>query len=364
MPGTPYFTALIDTYNRERFIAEAIDSVLQQDFPPSEMEILVVDDGSTDGTAEVVRRFGERVRYIPKTNAGQASALNLGFEESRGEIIALLDGDDLWLPRKLRRMAQEFAKHPEVGLVYHPCNYFSANEGTWSEETSFVALSGFLPEMENAMIRFAGMTTSAIALRRSLARELMPIPERIRLFADSYLISAAIFAAPAAGVEEPLTCYRLHGGNLTSFSEHDPARTRQSEACFRAAMEETRSWLERHGFDPRQGAADVLLRRMELELLKLGFTLKEPGRREFFAYLLKRHRLFSPLWPPGYKVFHLLTASGGFLLGHEGFHRARKAYRDSSSLLRLREMLLPAKKNAARRAGRTETTETSPMANR
>jgi hypothetical protein len=364
MPGAPYITALIDTYNRERFIAEAIESVLQQDFPALEMEILVVDDGSTDATAEVARRYRERVRYIPKANGGQASALNLGFEQSRGEIIAFLDADDVWMPRKLRCLAEEFAKHPEAGLVYHPCRYFTADKEAWGEETSFTAFSGHLPERPEVMIQLSGMTTSAVALRRSTARELMPIPERIRVFADSYLMATAIFAAPVVGLDEPLTGYRVHGGNLTSFSEPDPVRTRQSEASFRAALEETQGWLERHGFDPRQGAADALLRRMELELLKLGFLLKEPGRREFFSYLLKRHRLFSELWPPRYKVFHLVTAAGGFLLGYKGFHLARKAYRDSSSLLRLRETLLPSQKVETKPADRARTTEPTPMANR
>jgi len=120
MAGRPQITALIDTYNQERFIAEAIESVLAQDFPASEMEILVVDDGSTDSTPEIVRHFADRVRYIRKENGGQASALNLGFVEARGEIVAMLDGDDVWLPNKISRVAAEFAEDPDVFVVCHP----------------------------------------------------------------------------------------------------------------------------------------------------------------------------------------------------------------------------------------------------
>lgn len=102
-------SVLIDTYNHERFIEKAIVSVLEQDFPAADRDIIVVDDGSTDRTSEIVRRFEPRVRYIRKENGGQASAFNAGIPECRGEIIAFLDGDDYWLPGKLSRVAEVLA---------------------------------------------------------------------------------------------------------------------------------------------------------------------------------------------------------------------------------------------------------------
>src|ERR1700726_5064835 len=92
----PKVTVLIDTYNHERFLERAITSVMEQDFPAAEVEILVVDDGSTDSTAAIAQRFAPRVQYIRKENGGQASAFNLGIPQARGEIIAFLDGDDWW----------------------------------------------------------------------------------------------------------------------------------------------------------------------------------------------------------------------------------------------------------------------------
>src|SRR5579872_4503241 len=100
----PNVTVLIDTYNHERFIEETLVSVVEQDFPASETEILVVDDGSTDRTPEIVRKFEPRVRLLRKSNGGQASAFNAGIPEAKGEIIAFLDGDDWWAPGKLRRV--------------------------------------------------------------------------------------------------------------------------------------------------------------------------------------------------------------------------------------------------------------------
>src|SRR6185312_2967593 len=98
----PRISVLIDTYNHERFIDKAILSVLDQDMSLSEVEILVVDDGSTDRTPEIVSTYQPQVRLIQKSNGGQASAFNFAIPQCQGEFIAFLDGDDWWAPKKLR----------------------------------------------------------------------------------------------------------------------------------------------------------------------------------------------------------------------------------------------------------------------
>src|ERR1700693_1830525 len=113
----PRVSVLIDTYNHERFIERAITSVLDQAMPLDDVEILVVDDGSTDRTPELVRRFEPRVRLIRKPNGGQASAFNAGIPECRGEIVAFLDGDDWWAPQKLRRILEAMEQDPEAGII-------------------------------------------------------------------------------------------------------------------------------------------------------------------------------------------------------------------------------------------------------
>src|SRR3970040_1834251 len=115
----PHVTALIDTFNHERFIAQAIESVLAQDFPSSEMEIVVVDDGSTDSTGTIVQNYAPRARYLRKANGGQASEFNAGVREASGEIVAFLDGDDWWVKEKLRVVVETFEKNPNVGAVGH-----------------------------------------------------------------------------------------------------------------------------------------------------------------------------------------------------------------------------------------------------
>src|SRR5579864_5798208 len=105
----PFVSVLIDTYNHERFIEQAIVSVLEQDFPASEREIFVVDDGSTDATPAIVSKFEPQVRLLRKANGGQASAFNAGIPECKGEIIAFLDGDDWWASGKLKKVASAFS---------------------------------------------------------------------------------------------------------------------------------------------------------------------------------------------------------------------------------------------------------------
>src|SRR5579863_3945098 len=114
---TPLVSVLIDTYNHERFIEEAIQSVLSQDFPASEREIVVVDDGSTDRTPEILAKYASQIRVLRKTNGGQASAFNHGIPECRGELVAFLDGDDWWAPNKLSLVAEAFQANPGVGLI-------------------------------------------------------------------------------------------------------------------------------------------------------------------------------------------------------------------------------------------------------
>src|SRR5260370_28205066 len=115
----PLVTVLITTYNYGRFIEEAIESVLSQDYAPDRRELVIVDDGSTDDTAERVRKYGSKVRYFHQPNGGQASALNLGFAKARGEIVALLDADHLFVPSTPTRIVQAFQQNAAIRIVYH-----------------------------------------------------------------------------------------------------------------------------------------------------------------------------------------------------------------------------------------------------
>jgi glycosyltransferase involved in cell wall biosynthesis len=341
MSRTPYVTALIDTYNHERFIAEAIESVLAQDFPASEMEILVVDDGSTDATPEIVRRYADRVRYIRKENGGQASALNLGFAEARGEIVAMLDGDDVWLPQKVRRVVEEFQQHAEAGMVYHPYQFWLMEEGRSEDDRSFTPLSGYLPERPENMLILGGLGTHSMAMRRSHALELLPIPEACVVFADAYLICTAIFEAPVVALKECLTRYRHHEDNLTAFTSKDPGRLRRMIECSSAATRGAQEWYERRGGNPNHEAWRVMVERRELLVRFAGYPETPPGRVEFFRYLMDVLRLYRPVWSPRYCWYRRALAVACLPFGYAGYSAFQQWYARNPVSQAIRKWLFP-----------------------
>ena len=338
----PRVTALIDTFNQGRFIEEAIESVRAQDFPADEMEILIVDDGSTDDTAERVRTIGPRVRYVRKENGGQASALNLGFKLAQGEIVAMLDADDVWLPAKLRHVCEAFEKNPEAGLVYHPCQWWDIRTGRCEDDRSFTAISGYVPDSLADLLRFGGTGTWGMSLRKHVARKLLPIPETLIILADAYLLYTAIFAAPVAAIPKCLTRYRIHGENFFTFDGTDRQRARRRSACSLAAAEGARDWLLRNGYDTRQARVAAFLEREFLVADMVRFMGEPPGRREFFRYLWAFQRVHRPLWSAPYAAYRRALAAAGFLLGYETFQRWQDAYRASSASQKLRGALFPA----------------------
>jgi len=123
-------SVVVTAYNHERFIGETIRSLLAQTYPPS--EVIVVNDGSTDGTAAAVRAFGDRVRLIDQANAGVAGARNAGVRAASGELVAFIDGDDLWDAHKLAIQVEAFNQFPNTGLIVADVDHFSDAEVLWS----------------------------------------------------------------------------------------------------------------------------------------------------------------------------------------------------------------------------------------
>src|SRR5687768_9931393 len=117
--ATPKVSVVIPVYNRAKYVGETIESVLSQTY--QDFELIVVDDGSTDGSRKVLESFGNRVTVLEhpnRENRGQSAAINRGLAAARGEFVGMLDSDDLWLPRKLELQVGFLDKHPEIGLVY------------------------------------------------------------------------------------------------------------------------------------------------------------------------------------------------------------------------------------------------------
>lgn len=115
-PDLPLVSVIMASYNTAAYVAEAIESVLAQDYPNK--ELIVVDDGSTDGSVDVIRRFGNRVRLLQQENRGPAAARNAGIAAAKGRYIAFHDSDDLWLPGRMTAQVAYLEANPDVALVY------------------------------------------------------------------------------------------------------------------------------------------------------------------------------------------------------------------------------------------------------
>src|SRR5258707_583014 len=206
----PTVTVLITAYNYGQFIEETIDSVLSQEYPLDKIQVLVVDDGSTDDTAERIKKYGSRIEYFHKPNGGQASALNFGFAKARGEIVALLDADDLFLPSKLARIADAFQQDPALGMVYHRLREWHTQTGE-RRDWPFPPVSGDVHKVPDQFLSYAPQPTSAISFRRTSLGSLLPIPEDIQMLADCFLVALIPILSPILAIPEFLALYRIHG---------------------------------------------------------------------------------------------------------------------------------------------------------
>ena len=126
MKNSPIVSVIIPVYNCDRYLAEAIESVLAQTYQP--LEIIVVDDGSTDDSAAVAKRFGSLVRYYYQAQSGAAAARNYGLEVAQGSFLAFLDADDFWVKDKLTRQMQVLESEPDVEMVFGHVQQFHSPE--------------------------------------------------------------------------------------------------------------------------------------------------------------------------------------------------------------------------------------------
>lgn len=206
-------SVVIPTYNYGRFIGEAIESVLAQSFPV--FEIIVVDDGSNDDTEQVAARFGERVKYIKQKNGGVSQARNNGARQSTGDLIAFLDADDVWLPKKIEKQVAKFSENSEVGLVHCSMREYDTATGAticfYAEgEEGWVADDLLLFEKPTVNVSGSSVMVSRKAFEAvggfDARKEMHPSED----WEFCYRV-ARIFKV--AFVREVMIDYRNHGGN-------------------------------------------------------------------------------------------------------------------------------------------------------
>jgi glycosyltransferase involved in cell wall biosynthesis len=208
---------VVTNHNYARFLPQAIESACAQTHP--DVNVVVVDDGSSDGSQEVLRRYEDRVEVVLKGQGGQASALNAGLERCRGEVLLVLDSDDVLRPHAATRVAAAFAAAPQLSKVQFPMAIVDAA----GEPTGAVKPAAHLqaPVGDQRRAELASpfdlpwLPGGGTGFRTEAVRRILPIPaaDYPRSGADWYLVHLTALLGEAALLEEVCAEYRVHGGN-------------------------------------------------------------------------------------------------------------------------------------------------------
>lgn len=201
----PLISCIVPAYNSKRYLREALESIRGQFYRP--LEIIVADDGSTDGTASVVADYGKQIRFLQQPTTGPPATRNLGLREAQGEFVAFLDADDLWHPEKLARQMARFQARPDLDLcVAHMQNFW-------------------IPELHDEAARFQdhrrgqsmpGYYTGTLLARRTLFDTVGPFNTTLwHGDATDWFLRVAESGAVIELLSDVLTYHRMHTANLS-----------------------------------------------------------------------------------------------------------------------------------------------------
>jgi glycosyltransferase involved in cell wall biosynthesis len=208
---------IVNNYNYDQFLNQSIDSALNQTYPHT--EVIVVDDGSTDGSNLIIRNYADRVKPVFKINGGQASALNLGFFHSTGQIVIFLDADDYLFPNTVEQVVSVW--QPNIAKVQYRLQVVDIAGKS----------IGFHPPIQRQMRNgevlndllnqgcYNTPVTSGNAFNSVILEKVLPIPESdFQLAADGYLVNLVPFYGQIISINDPLGAYRMHDKNLWASS--------------------------------------------------------------------------------------------------------------------------------------------------
>lgn len=204
-------SVIIPAYNAEKYIADTLRSVFDQSY--HNYEVIVVDDGSKDGTLQLLKSYSPKIKVFGKSNGGPASARNLAINNSDGELIAFLDSDDLWLGNKLEEQVRFLCENPAVGLVYGEALMIGQDDNGVATERKI----GFTESPSFCKLLYGDfIPNSTVVIRRSCIEKVGLLDESEELIAaedyEYWLRIAKLF--PIAGMPCPLAYYRVRDGSL------------------------------------------------------------------------------------------------------------------------------------------------------
>lgn len=221
----PLISVVIPTYNRRRYVVESLESVLHQSF--GDFEILVVDDGSTDGTEEVLRPYGDRIRYLRQENRGAAAARNLGIRSCRGRCVAFMDSDDLATPQHLEKLYDFLARNPNFAMVIGNGAYL----GGKSHHRTVVIPAKRARRMEKRGVTLKDLFDGRVfrlqgcMARKAALEEIGLLDERFQVCHDLDMVLRLAQRYAIGFVNEIVFLYRKHGSHV---SADDELRSREN----------------------------------------------------------------------------------------------------------------------------------------
>lgn len=205
MPNNPLVSVIIPVYNGEAFLSETLESVLSQDYPA--IEVIVIDDGSSDGSAAILKGFATQLTLIKQPNKGVAASRNTGMAAANGRYLAFIDQDDLWLPEKTRLQVQLLEAHPEIDYVLSRQHFF-LQQGTQRP-------SWFKPDLLRG--DHTGYVPGAFLGRKAVFEKVGGFDTHYRSGGDdmAWFFKAKDMQIPMMHMPEPLLLKRVHGGNAS-----------------------------------------------------------------------------------------------------------------------------------------------------
>ncbi len=213
----PRVSVIIPTFNCARFLGRALDTAFAQTF--TDYEVIVVDDGSTDNTQDVLGRYGAKINYLYQPNRGLSAARNLALSKASGELIAYLDADDMWYPHKLKQQVAFLDAHTDCGLVHSDATFIDENDGilfyAYLRHTLRPGAQGAC--LLSLLRKNTVLTPTTVVEQRECIEKIGRFDERFRSCQDYFhWLLLAMEGVRFAYIDEPLAMYRKSMGSLSS----------------------------------------------------------------------------------------------------------------------------------------------------
>jgi glycosyltransferase involved in cell wall biosynthesis len=339
----PLVSIIITTYNYGLFIEKAIESVINQNFSSKDMEIIVIDDGSSDDTYEIVKKYKDKIKYIYKENKGQASALNVGFENSNGEYLILLDADDYFREDKVLKVVEEFEKYGEVGYVGNGFKYVDKEGKEIRGEIRKIEFHNLKMDERNFYLIKNGLRgPSGISLRKSHIIKILPIPEDLKYAADIYLNGSLLWFTNFSFLKDELTYVRIHGENVGIRYKREIDTLNYHINAMKRALFYIKKNSEKSGnYAPsifKKSIKPLEIEIMEKEFL-LSYLLNRPKKKDLLHIEIEHLKLCKE-WSPLYKFYRILRLPVLFLFSPKFYVKLKEHYSESF-FYKLRKKIFP-----------------------